>query len=632
MKTRYLILASSLTAAIAAGVSADTLTLDSSNPTGGGEYGDGVALVRDVNGDGYADVLVGAPDEDIAGTSEAGRVYVYSGKTGALIRTHTSPSPEVVGWFGEVVLGLGDVNGDGRGDYAIAAPNQGSGVEGDLYVYSGSNGAQIYHVDGWSYRTFGRLSLVPDCTGDNLPELAVGYSGVGDYASARVLQAKNGALWKTLTSPIPSGDPSSFAVAIAGVPDVTGDGKGDVIVGASSAAPGSAPANAGRVYVFNGATGALYDTITSVDQQENGFFGSAVAGIDDLNGDGRGEIVIGADNEIPDGSTLTEGQVHIHSGINGNWIRTLNSDNPESGGDFGLGLASCDDMNDDGKQDVWVAARNENVTATEIGRAYLFSGASGDLLLSRTAPNSSADRFGDSLDASEDVNGDGLPDLVVGAPSTDVGSEFAVGQAYLFRPLSNDGCSLLLGGTISITNGIWEFSTVGASTTGPAEPECEASGDDQVNSDIFYSYVAECDGTLTVSICGSANFDTKIAIYAGCGYSGTIGFPCNLSSLLACNDDFSGCGLTSKVSIPVTTGSCYRIRIGGYETAQGSGTFSVGCVSSCAGDFNGDNVVDGADLGAMLGQWNTNGIADINDDGIVNGADLAILLGNWGNC
>ncbi|MDZ4831101.1 MAG: FG-GAP-like repeat-containing protein [Phycisphaerae bacterium] len=628
------LLMGALTTAIAAAAFADTLTLNTTNPTGGGEYGDSVALIGDINGDGYPDAMVGAPDEDIVGTTEAGRVYIYSGKTGALIRTHTSPSPEVVGWYGEVCLGLGDINGDGRADYAIAAPNQGAGVEGDLYVYSGLSGAQIYHLNGWYYRTFGELALVPDCTGDGFPELAIGYSGSGNYANVRVYQAKNGVLWKTLTSPIPMGDPSSFGVAVAGIPDVTGDGKGDVAVGAPGAEPGSAPSGAGRVYVFNGATGALYDTIISHDEQTLGRFGSAVAGIIDVSGDGKGDIVIGADNEKADGSATNAGQVHVHSGATGNWIRTLNSTDPTSNGDFGAAIAISGDLTEDGKQDIHVGAAFETVSGTESGRVYAFSGATGTLIWTRNAPGSTAERFGDSLDASQDINQDGLPDLIVGAPSTDVGSDAAAGRAFMYRTLKNDGCENISAPPIPVTNGTWDFTTVGAGTTGPAEPECLSSNDDQVNSDVFYSYVATCSGTLTVSTCDDADFDTRIAIYQGCGYTfNGFFFPCNLNTILACNDDYSGCaGFTSFVQVPVTEGNCYRFRIGGFETAQGSGVFHVSCAQSCLGDINGDGKVDAADLAVLLGQWGQNGSADLNNDNIVNGADLASMLGAWGNC
>jgi hypothetical protein len=619
-----------LAASVAATCAADVTTIPTPNPTGGGEFGDSVALIGDVNGDGYSEFAVGAPDEDLPGIDEAGRVYVYNGRTLALIRIHNSPNPEIVGWFGEVVLGLGDINGDGRADYAIAAPNQGANVEGDLYVYSGMNGGLLYSVNGWFYRTFGELSLVPDATGDGLPELAVGYAGPGDYASVRVLQAKNGVLWRTLNSPIPSGDISGFGLSVSGVPDVTGDGKGDVVVGAPDAAPGAAPLNAGRVYVFNGATGALWDTIQSTDQQENGRFGAAVAGLPDVTGDGRGDIVVGAQSEIPDGSAVTAGQVHLHSGATGNFVRTYNSTDPTSGGDFGLFVAATGDWNSDGKADFVVGARDENVGGSETGRVYVFSGGTPDLVQGFNAPGTSAERFGDSLDASKDLNLDGIPDLIVGAPSTDVGASTAAGTVYLWRDLENDACSLFSPPT-AVGNGTHPFSTVGASTSGPLVFAC--GGSDQIDNDVFFSYTATCTGALTVTTCSSADFDTKIAVYQGCGYNGFPLISCNLETLLDCNDDTAFCSnFTSRVVVPVVAGQCYRIRIGGYNGAIGSGTFTISCAPQCAGDVNLDGKVDGADLAVLLGQWGSSGSADFDGSGQVNGADLAILLGAWGTC
>lgn len=613
--------------------SADITTRTSVNPVGGGEFGDSVAIVPDQNGDQCPDILISAPDETGAGVAESGRVYVISGKTGYELWSHVSPNPEVVGWYGEVVLGLPDINGDGRGDYLIAAPNQGGSTEGDLYVYSGATHSLIYHLDGWSYRSFGAIDLVPDCTGDGLPELVIGYSGPGDYTSVRVYQAKNGALWKTLTSPIPSGDDSSFGVAVAGVADVTGDGKGDVIVGAPEASPGAAPTGAGRVYVYNGATGALYDTITSIDEQANGEFGASVAGCGDLNGDGRGEIIVGAPNETPDRVALNAGQVHIHSGLNGNFIRTLFSTDPEANGNFGGTVRGCGDLNDDGKADVVVGAEFEDVSATEYGRVYRFSGASGDLIEMLTAPGSTAERFGHAIDASQDVNKDGKPDLVVGAPSTDSGGFAAAGAAVIYREIDNDGCSGVLGGTVTVTNGVWPITTIGATTTGADVPSCGFFGTSEVSNDVFFTYVATCTDILTVSTCSTVNFDSRIVVYGGCSFS----FPslaCSLGNPIACNDGAVGCtSLSSKVEVPVVEGQCYRIRIGTYGEEpdfEGWGTVKIQCGPGEPSDINGDFMVDAADLGVLLGGWGGFGAGDLDNDGTVGGSDLAIMLGAWG--
>lgn len=58
----------------------------------------------------------------------------------------------------------------------------------------------------------------------------------------------------------------------------------------------------------------------------------------------------------------------------------------------------------------------------------------------------------------------------------------------------------------------------------------------------------------------------------------------------------------------------------------------VPCAPACSGDLGGDGVVDGADLGELLGNWGGSGVGDIDGDGLVSGADLGLLLGSWGDC
>jgi len=189
---------------------------------------------------------------------------------------------------------------------------------------------------------------------------------------------------------------------------------------------------------------------------------------------------------------------------------------------------------------------------------------------------------------------------------------------------------------LPIFNGVTAFTNLGATTNGPTVTGCNLGNYDQIGSDIWYSYTATCTGPLRVSTCNTANFDTKIAVYG----PGFLGLSCPSGSqfttgvLLGCNDDASGCsGWTSDLTVNVVAGSNYRIRIGGFNAQQGSGTVLIECGAvPCPADLNGDGVVNGADLGAMLNQWGTGGSADLNGDGIVNGADLGILLNAWGSC
>lgn len=134
-------------------------------------------------------------------------------------------------------------------------------------------------------------------------------------------------------------------------------------------------------------------------------------------------------------------------------------------------------------------------------------------------------------------------------------------------PPANDDCDA----AIDIVPGTFDFTTIAATTDGPDQPGslCDAFQESNINQDIWYTYTATCDGTASVSTCGTADFDTRIAIYnAGA-------CPVGAEGLIACNDDGEDCaGFTSLVEWAVASGNSYLIRIGGYDdTESGSGSF-----------------------------------------------------------
>ena len=127
------------------------------------------------------------------------------------------------------------------------------------------------------------------------------------------------------------------------------------------------------------------------------------------------------------------------------------------------------------------------------------------------------------------------------------------------------------------------FSTIGATTDGPAEPgACTKGGYDQIGSDIWFAYVPTETGTVTVGTC-DADFDTKIAVYAGSS--------CPTSaSAVGCNDD--GCGPQSEVTFLARSGQAYRVRVGGHDGEQGTGNIVLGIEPSTIADCQG---IDGVD-------------------------------------
>jgi subtilisin-like proprotein convertase family protein len=133
----------------------------------------------------------------------------------------------------------------------------------------------------------------------------------------------------------------------------------------------------------------------------------------------------------------------------------------------------------------------------------------------------------------------------------------------------NDNCAAATG----IGDGSHAFETVCATTDGPSHAACSSAGDDQVHNDLWYDYTATCTGSLVVSTCGTADFDTRIAIYDG------IGCPVGDADLLACNDDFPDCpDFTSTAVAPVVAGGQYKIRVGGYNGATGTGMLDIACI------------------------------------------------------
>ncbi|MFO0782621.1 MAG: hypothetical protein U0636_02940 [Phycisphaerales bacterium] len=219
------------------------------------------------------------------------------------------------------------------------------------------------------------------------------------------------------------------------------------------------------------------------------------------------------------------------------------------------------------------------------------------------------DCFGSLVACNDDGAGCGL--------TSDVIFPVTTGQTYYIRvggysgggtgsvsfscvvPITNDECLT----ATPILNGTTAFSTVGATTSGLAlDPSCDEGFGTNFVNDIWFSYVATCNETVTVSTCNDATFDTRLAAYSDCD-----------GTLVACNDDGAGCGLTSSMSFTATQGTTYYIRVGGYS-GSGSGNLTISCGSGGGGLTNDDcstptNANDGANaftnVGATSGEPST---------------------------
>ena len=194
-------------------------------------------------------------------------------------------------------------------------------------------------------------------------------------------------------------------------------------------------------------------------------------------------------------------------------------------------------------------------------------------------------------------------------------------------PPANDNCA----DATVVAAGVHPFTTGGATTDGPDDTSlCNLNGQTQIDSDVWFSYVATCDGAIDVNVCG-ASFDTKLAVYAG-------GCPTAPNdNIIGCSDD--SCGEQSSLFVPVSAGETYLIRIGGFDGATGSGDLSITCFgtepSPCPADLDESGTVGFNDLVALLSAWGPCGnpcVGDLDESGEIGFNDLVSLLSAWGPC
>ncbi|HNB60925.1 MAG TPA: integrin alpha, partial [Phycisphaerales bacterium] len=381
-------------------------------------FGYTIAPAGDTNGDGWPDLLMGRiPIEGSVGSARL--------ETLASAPIWSAIGANVDDRYSAAMSAAGDVNGDGFADFIIGAPNLGSNDEGGALLYPGdwpwpaapswqTQGSAMDEHHGYSVAGAG------DVNGDGFSDVLVGAFGYtnGEAGEGRVVAYYGGPnptsefkVWAVQSQSFPlTQDGENVGASVANLGDLDGNGRSELLIGCPGFDAGG-KTDRGRALVYSGAEHGPDDwPAWIVDGEEAGDeFGSAVANAGDVDADGFCDAVIGA--PFFSGEQPTEGRAYLFRGGDPNLLlhptASWFAEGQQAGAHFGAAVAGAGDVNGDGFADVLVGAPAFRAGEVGEGRAFLFPGGVSGLA---TAPlwvidgEQALANFGAALDTAGDVD------------------------------------------------------------------------------------------------------------------------------------------------------------------------------------------------------------------------------------
>ncbi|MCE9596241.1 MAG: hypothetical protein K8S98_18780 [Planctomycetes bacterium] len=432
LDTRRSLTSSVFVVACAATVAAQTRVREIADGAAGDSFGWSVAAVGDVDADGVDDFAIGSPFADVNG-ADSGEVRVYSGRTLAVLRSWAGLGAK--DGFGYSVAGVGDVDGDGFDDVIVGAPGSSDLYDfgywpivhgaGYAQIFSGQSGVVLHHLSGSTSSAALGASVAGgfDVDGDSISDVLIG--APGSFSTSGYVLVVSGATGATIRTHT-GGESLGYGTCLLG--DLDGDGRSEYVLGE----PRWNPANGGlgRVYVHDGATGAaLWTKAGSTFGQQ---FGWTVARVGDQNGNGKADFLAHSHADGCWPSWNCGIGIWVLDGASGATVR-VHGDTPPTltGLALGNGLADFGDLDGDGVSDYAAGGPQAEFSGFGVGaeETRVWSGASGALLGNLLPPVYDMG-FGFSV-AHVDGNGDGLADIVIGDPLDDVAGHDA-GRVHVY--------------------------------------------------------------------------------------------------------------------------------------------------------------------------------------------------------
>lgn len=400
-------------------------------------FGYTTAALGDVDGDGVADFAVGAHQNENFGarpapTAPPGYVVIHSGRSGERLHRLTSSGGLSIDGtddhFGFTIASLGDVDADGACDLAVGAYlfDGDDGLEetfdentGGVFLFSGRAGELLRRQGGalWGDRYGYVLDTVPDQDGDGARDLVVSIEkaeSATTIKNAGSVAIVSSADFEQLVRWDGPGWEAHLGSAVAGLPDLDGDGRPEVLAGAFNYAEFEAE-RAGR-----GAAGILSsrgEVLLAFEGERAGdHLGAAVAPVGDVDGDGLMDVALGAVQSGWASDFTGGGFVSVRSSSTGRELWRVTSS--RQGSQLGWWTAPCSDRDGDGVADLLVGLPGAITVAEPLGRPgriALLSAATGDVIAA-VEGLSPDDQFGTSCCELADLDGDGLREILVGAP------------------------------------------------------------------------------------------------------------------------------------------------------------------------------------------------------------------------